>query len=58
MPYLSKEREIETNFDPKPIPNRNYDWEAYRKDWDLDEPIGYGSTKEEAIQSLKEQENE
>ena len=41
-----------------PIPIRRFDWEATREGWDLSEPIGYGPTKQEAIDDLLEQEVE
>lgn len=35
---------------PKPFP---FDWEAYPEDYDPErDPIGYGSTEEEAIRDL------
>ena len=45
--------DIRTYYDPKPIPYRNFDWEAI--DWethDYDTPVGHGATKEEAIADL------
>jgi hypothetical protein len=47
---------INTIYDPKPIPLRNYDWEATRGDYDEYDPIGYGSTELEAITDLINQE--
>ena len=46
--------EIVTAYDYVPGPTRDYDWAAYRADWDLGWPMGYGSTEEDAIQDLKE----
>lgn len=40
------------------IPTRNHDWSASREDYDLDDPIGYGATEQEAIEDLKEKEIE
>ena len=40
-----------------PIPIRNYDWSAIRADYDEGDLIGYGRTEQEAIDNLKEQEN-
>ena len=52
----SKDREtekIETRHDPKPIPVRRFDWEATHSDfYEEGDPIGYGKTKEEAIEDL------
>ena len=45
---------IMTQYIYAPIPIRNYDWSAYRADWDLDDPIGHGATEEQAIQNLKD----
>ena len=47
---------IKTTFIYPPIPSRKYDWEASREDWDLDDPIGYGETEQQAINDLKEKE--
>jgi hypothetical protein len=45
---------IKTTYDPKPHPNRSYDWEAIDEDtYDYDQPIGYGATEVEAIADLK-----
>jgi len=47
---------IITSFDPKPIPDRKFDWCAYDSDsYDLGSPTGYGSTEQEAIEDLKEE---
>jgi hypothetical protein len=49
---------IRTDFDPKPIPDRNHDWSA----WDDDtydgtpgQPLGWGKTERAAIDDLLEQ---
>jgi len=49
---------IITKNEPPPIPMRQYDWSAFGEDWDLDDPIGYGKTEQEAIKDLKEKEIE
>ena len=41
-----------------PIPDRSYDWEAWRVGYDLGDPIGNGATELEAIKNLIEQEKE
>jgi hypothetical protein len=47
---------IRTSYDPKPIPDRRWDWEA----WDDDTydgppcPVGLGATEAEAIADLLE----
>lgn len=46
---------IMTEFDPKPIPLRQFDWEAWDLDQDENSPIGYGETEQEAITDLKVQ---
>jgi hypothetical protein len=55
---------ITTDYWPKPIPQRDFDWSAidedtYDADWEGEErgfvsksPIGYGATEEEAIADL------
>lgn len=45
-------RKIITDFDPKPIPNRNFDWTACRDGYDEGEPVGYGRTEDAAVESL------
>ena len=46
---------IVTHFDPKPIPLRQFDWSAVTDNYEPGAPIGYGTTKEEAIQDLTDQ---
>lgn len=46
-------RVIETRYWAKPIPLRGFDWEATLSGWDLGEPIGYGTSEEEAIEDLR-----
>ena len=46
---------IQTDYDPKPIPIRRFDWEAVDYDTlDYDSVTGFGATKEEAIADLME----
>jgi hypothetical protein len=51
-------RKIETEYAPKPMPNRDFDWLASHEGWGLGEPIGYGATEAEAIEDLKEKMDE
>ncbi len=52
-------RKIVTDFDPKPIPNRRFDWTATFDGYDgsdgSQEPIGTGATEKEAVSELIEQ---
>lgn len=41
--------DIETDYDPKPIPTDAFDWEAWHPDFEL---TGYGPTKEDAVRDL------
>jgi hypothetical protein len=43
---------VVTRFDPKPIPDRQFDWTAVMADYDLGHSIGYGRTEAEAINDL------
>ena len=52
------EEKIITSHDYPPIPLRQYDWSAIRDSYDAGDAIGYGATEQEAIDNLKEQENE
>jgi hypothetical protein len=50
--------DIATYYDPPPIPQRNFDWAAVDTSTyggDPEDPVGFGKTKEEAIQDLLEQ---
>ena len=47
---------ILTHFENPPIPDRRFDWCAFRYGCEPEEPIGYGSTPEDAIQNLHEEE--
>ncbi len=49
-------RKITTSYEYPPIPIREYDWSAARKDWDEGDCIGYGRTEQEAIDDLLDQE--
>lgn len=40
--------------DSPPITTRSYDWVASRENWDLNDPIGYGSTEDQSINELLE----
>lgn len=37
------------------IPVRKYDWEAHYDNYEAGDPIGYGATKQQAIDNLKQQ---
>ena len=43
---------IITRYWAKPIPLRQFDWEAVTDNYDLGSPIGYGATEQEAIADL------
>jgi hypothetical protein len=45
---------IITRYDPPPIPYRGADWTAVTASYDLDDPIGYGASEQEAIEDLQE----
>ena len=49
---------IVTMLEKPPIPDRKHDWYATRENWDEGDPIGYGSTEQEAIDNLIELEND
>jgi hypothetical protein len=36
-----------------PVPSRYFDWEAVAEDYEEGDPIGYGSTAQEAIDNLE-----
>lgn len=47
---------IRTQYDPKPIPLRDFDWSAVDADtYDYTEPVGWGRTEAEAIADLMNQ---
>lgn len=41
-----------TRYDPKPIPDRHFDWTATEDNYDLGRPVGYGVTEKDAIDDL------
>jgi hypothetical protein len=44
-----------THYDPKPIPDRRFDWSAYDDatyDGEPGQPLGYGATEQEAVADL------
>lgn len=43
---------IVTRYDPKPIPERRFDWSAIDDDYEPGMPIGFGATEEEAVADL------
>lgn len=50
--------EIQTYYDPPPIPMRDFDWAAVdisTYGGEPSDPIGFGKTKEDAIRELVEQ---
>jgi len=54
---LTKQQKINIKayYDPKPIPIRRFDWEAFDSDTlDYDSVTGFGKTKEEAVADLLE----
>lgn len=47
--------DLRTYHNPKPIPRRDFDWEAVdHNNHDLDSPVGYGATEGAAICDLFE----
>lgn len=52
MIYLHNGREIKTDFDYPPIPNRNFDWCAYFTDGDEYSYQGRGRTEKDAVTDL------
>ena len=49
---------IITNYVYPPIPTRNYDWEAYRADYNEGDLVGRGKTEKDAVRDLVRQEQE
>lgn len=45
---------IITKYDPKPIPERHFEWSAVTENYEGGDPIGYGPIEEEAIEDLLE----
>jgi len=41
-----------------PIPVRSYDWSAVRRDYEEGGLVGWGATKQEAVEDLLKQESE
>ena len=58
MTVISMTDPIITEYDPKPIPLRQFDWSAVRSSYEPPMPIGYGTTRIEAIIDLLRQELE
>ena len=48
-------QKIVTDYWPKPIPHRQFDWTATEDGYEPGCPIGYGKTEAEAIKDLREQ---
>jgi hypothetical protein len=46
---------IRTTYWAKPIPLRQFDWEAVTDNYEPGAPIGYGATEQEAIDDLLDQ---
>ena len=46
---------IRPNYWPKPIPLRQFDWEAVTDNYEPGAPVGYGRTRQEALDDLLEQ---
>jgi len=51
-------RDIELSFIHPPIPDRNCDWQASRKDYEPGDPLGHGRTPVVALTDLLEQEED
>lgn len=45
---------IRTEYDPKPLPVREYDWQAVNDDYEPGDTIGFGASQEEAVADLLE----
>jgi len=52
------EKKIITDHIRPPIPDNRFDWMAVREHFDEGDLVGYGATEQEAINDLKQQENE
>lgn len=47
---------INSQYNPKPIPDRSWDWEAWQSaNYDLGSPTGYGPTENDAVSDLLQQ---
>jgi hypothetical protein len=51
----NRERKIVTRYGAKPIPARQFDWEAWYEGEEEGGPMGYGPTEEAALQDLKDE---
>lgn len=47
-------KKVDLRFVYPPIPDRRFDWAASSVEYDLDDPVGSGATKEEALQDFLE----
>lgn len=47
--------DIVATYSPPPIPVRSFDWSAVTDNYEPGDPIGYGYTRDQAIQDLREQ---
>lgn len=45
-------RDLRTDYWPKPVPDRRYDWSARFDELAEDSPVGHGTTRLEAIEAL------
>lgn len=45
---------MKTKYDPKPIPSRAYDWEAWDDDQPETSPVGHGADEQSAINDLQQ----
>ena len=53
---MTIERRMHVEYINPPIPIPNFDWEATFIGYDNGDPIGYGATRQEAIDNLLEKE--
>lgn len=49
------DEEINVTYDPKPIPDRQFDYVATFNDYEPGQLVGYGATEQEAIDDLEAQ---
>jgi hypothetical protein len=49
---------IVTDYWPKPIPDRRFDWSAVTDNYEPGCSIGYGRTEAEAIEDLRQQQED
>lgn len=49
---------IVTEYWPKPIPLRQFDWSAVTDNYEPGDAVGYGCTEAEAIDDLRQQQEE